>query len=202
VKPGVVPLALLSLLAEEPRNGYQLMQAIRQRSGGRWRPSSGSVYPALAKLRDRGMIEKVDGGASVAFEINAAGLTRLAQSRALAAPWEGEEKGTIAASKRLASLRSRLESAVEHVVRTGSPGHIERATAELRVASQAMREIVAGCPRAGRAATARRSQEAIGVACRALSETGERSTGWGRCVADAAEAPSLTRRTSSSTRPQ
>src|SRR5207302_352410 len=33
---GIVRVALLMLLAEEPRNGYQLMQAIEERSGGRW----------------------------------------------------------------------------------------------------------------------------------------------------------------------
>src|SRR5437588_6074187 len=49
---GDVRLALLRLLAEEPRNGYQLMQAIEERSEGFWRPSPGSVYPTLAQLED------------------------------------------------------------------------------------------------------------------------------------------------------
>jgi len=38
---GDVRMALLLLLAEEPRNGYQLMQTIEERSDGRWRPSPG-----------------------------------------------------------------------------------------------------------------------------------------------------------------
>ena len=58
---GDVRIALLMLLAEEPRNGYQLMQAIEERSGGRWRPSPGSVYPTLAQLEDEGLIRA--GGA-------------------------------------------------------------------------------------------------------------------------------------------
>src|SRR6202035_3063892 len=49
-REGHVRLALLRLLAEEPRNGYQLMQAIEERSEGVWRPSPGSVYPTLAQL--------------------------------------------------------------------------------------------------------------------------------------------------------
>src|SRR4051794_38537649 len=53
---GDVRAALLLLLAEEPRNGYQLMQEIEQRSGGVWRPSPGSVYPALAQLEDEGLV--------------------------------------------------------------------------------------------------------------------------------------------------
>src|SRR6201996_8527277 len=58
---GDVRLALLRLLSEEPRNGYQLMQTIEARSGGRWSPSPGSVYPTLAQLEDEGLIRSTDG---------------------------------------------------------------------------------------------------------------------------------------------
>src|SRR5690349_3759105 len=47
---GDVRTAILLLLAEEPRNGYQLMQEMEQRSEGAWRPSAGSVYPAIQLL--------------------------------------------------------------------------------------------------------------------------------------------------------
>jgi DNA-binding PadR family transcriptional regulator len=55
--------AILTLLAEEPLHGYELMRRISERSGGQWRPSPGSIYPALAKLRDEGLvlIEEEDG---------------------------------------------------------------------------------------------------------------------------------------------
>ncbi|HEY5287446.1 MAG TPA: PadR family transcriptional regulator, partial [Solirubrobacteraceae bacterium] len=42
---GDIRTAALLLLAEEPRNGYQIMQEVEQRSDGVWRPSPGSVYP-------------------------------------------------------------------------------------------------------------------------------------------------------------
>jgi DNA-binding PadR family transcriptional regulator len=60
---GDVRTAVLLLLAEEPRNGYQLMQELEERSGGTWRPSAGSIYPALQLLEDEGLIrsEQVDG---------------------------------------------------------------------------------------------------------------------------------------------
>src|SRR5689334_106535 len=60
---GDVRAAALILLAEEPRNGYQLMQEIEQRSGGVWRPSPGAVYPALAQLEDEALVrvEERDG---------------------------------------------------------------------------------------------------------------------------------------------
>jgi hypothetical protein len=53
---GDVRAALLVLLAEEPRNGYGLMQEIESRSEGAWRPSPGSVYPALQQLEDEGLV--------------------------------------------------------------------------------------------------------------------------------------------------
>ena len=51
---GDIRTAALLLLAEEPRNGYQIMQEVQERSDGVWRPSPGSVYPALAAARGRG----------------------------------------------------------------------------------------------------------------------------------------------------
>ena len=50
---GDIRTAALLLLAEEPRNGYQIMQEVEERSDGVWRPSPGSVYPALRSSRTR-----------------------------------------------------------------------------------------------------------------------------------------------------
>src|SRR5277367_1035656 len=60
---GDIRTAALLLLAEEPRNGYQIMQEVEDRSDGVWRPSPGSVYPALQQLEDEGLIrsEEIDG---------------------------------------------------------------------------------------------------------------------------------------------
>ena len=53
---GDVRAAALALLVEQPMNGYQILQEIGERSGGVWRPSPGSVYPALQQLEDEGLI--------------------------------------------------------------------------------------------------------------------------------------------------
>src|SRR3974377_2215514 len=45
VRRGDVRAAALALLAEEPRNGYQLIQEIAERSDGVWRATPRSVYP-------------------------------------------------------------------------------------------------------------------------------------------------------------
>jgi DNA-binding PadR family transcriptional regulator len=68
-----VRLALLLLLADEPRNGYGLMQAIEERSGGLWRPSPGSIYPTLSQLEDEGLIRAVAADSGKVYELTDAG---------------------------------------------------------------------------------------------------------------------------------
>src|SRR4051812_13840417 len=53
---GDVRTAVLMLLAEEPMHGYQLMQAIADRSDGRWTPSPGAIYPTINQLEDEGLV--------------------------------------------------------------------------------------------------------------------------------------------------
>src|SRR5215212_3139102 len=60
---GDVRGAILALLSERPMHGYQIIQEIGECTGGLWRPSPGSVYPALQHLEDEGLvaIEKAEG---------------------------------------------------------------------------------------------------------------------------------------------
>src|ERR1700733_12368926 len=53
---GEMRLAILSLLSEGPKHGYQLMKELAERSGGVYRASAGSVYPTLQQLEDEGMV--------------------------------------------------------------------------------------------------------------------------------------------------
>jgi DNA-binding PadR family transcriptional regulator len=54
---GDVRTAILKLLADEPMHGYQLMQAVADRTGGGWRLSPGAVYPTIAQLEDEGLVQ-------------------------------------------------------------------------------------------------------------------------------------------------
>src|SRR6266540_1969129 len=86
---GDVRAAALLLLAEEPRNGYQIMQEIEERSGGVWRPSPGSVYPALAQLEDEGLIRVEERDGRRTFALTDTGRAFVEERRAdLVAPWE------------------------------------------------------------------------------------------------------------------
>jgi len=91
---GNVRAAILLLLEEGPRNGYQVMQEIEQRSEGAWRPSPGSVYPAFQLLADEGLIhgEARDGGN--VFELTDAGRTYLDENREhFGNPWQQAAEG-------------------------------------------------------------------------------------------------------------
>jgi DNA-binding PadR family transcriptional regulator len=86
---GDVRAAVLLLLEEEPRNGYQLMQEIEERSGGVWRPSPGSIYPALSQLEDEGLVHSDESAGRRAFQLTDAGRAYLEENReALGSPWD------------------------------------------------------------------------------------------------------------------
>jgi DNA-binding PadR family transcriptional regulator len=86
---GDVRAAALLLLAEEPRNGYQIMQEIEQRSRGVWRPSPGSVYPALAQLEDEGLVRLDEREGRRTYVLTDAGSAYVEERREdLAAPWD------------------------------------------------------------------------------------------------------------------
>ena len=58
VRRGDVRAAILDLLGEgQPWNGYQIIQEIAARTEGVWRPSAGSVYPALQQLEDEALVQ-------------------------------------------------------------------------------------------------------------------------------------------------
>lgn len=77
---GELRLALLSLLADRPRHGYELIKAIEERTGGAYAPSPGAVYPTLQLLADEGLIaEQDDPGPRKAFRATEAGRAELSE---------------------------------------------------------------------------------------------------------------------------
>ena len=140
IRRGDVRAAILLLLEEQPRNGYQVMQELESRSGGVWRPSPGSVYPALQLLADEGLIrsEARDGGN--VFELTDAGKAHVEEHRErLGSPWEqaGEACPRACASSAACSARSRV--AVRQVMHAGTEAQVEgRVGAPHRDATRAL----------------------------------------------------------------
>ena len=140
---GDVRLALLILLGEEPRNGYQLMQTIEERSDGRWRPSPGSVYPTLAQLEDEGLIRGVDRDGAKLFEITEAGRERLEGSKVDPAPWAEEEDPDAPDLHKMAGLIIQIGKAAWQVAQEGDDRQTEQAYKTLAETRRALYRILA-----------------------------------------------------------
>jgi DNA-binding PadR family transcriptional regulator len=140
---GDVRLALLMLLALEPRNGYQLMQTIEERSGGRWRPSPGSVYPTLAQLEDEGLIRAAERDGAKLFEITDLGRERLGESKTDPAPWAEEDDPDAPDLHRMASLIIQIGKAAWQVAQEGDERQTEQAYQTLAETRRALYRILA-----------------------------------------------------------
>lgn len=75
---GHLRLYLLSLLADEPMHGYELILALEERFGGTYTPSAGTIYPRLAKLEEEGLVAKAPDGRKTVYNITDAGRAELA----------------------------------------------------------------------------------------------------------------------------
>jgi len=124
-----VRAAALSLLAEEPRNGYQIIQEIESKSRGVWRPSPGSVYPALAQLEDEGLIRAEDGeGGRKAFHLTDEGRAYVAgHADELRAPWDALAGSDADDVIDMRKLFGQVAMAAMQVVSVGTDAQIEAA---------------------------------------------------------------------------
>jgi DNA-binding PadR family transcriptional regulator len=141
---GDIRTAALLLLAEEPRNGYQIMQEVEQRSDGVWRPSPGSVYPALAQLEDEGLIRSTESDGRKLFEITDDGRARVAERPADAtAPWAQMSGEVSDEAHELIGQGRQVVFAAAQVMRTGSKAQIGKARDVLDTARRELYRILA-----------------------------------------------------------
>lgn len=90
---GDVKFFILEVLAQGPRHGYDVIAALEEKTGGRYRPSPGSVYPTLQLLEDGGYAtsDTVDG--KRVYTITDAGRKLLADKGPEADGEKSEEDG-------------------------------------------------------------------------------------------------------------
>jgi DNA-binding PadR family transcriptional regulator len=83
---GELPLVLLALIAERPRHGYEIMAELKRLFGPRYRPSPGSVYPAIEALGAEGLIDGQTHDSKTTYRVTATGEQAIEARRdALAA---------------------------------------------------------------------------------------------------------------------
>lgn len=80
---GDLHLVLLSLIAERPRHGYELIKSITVMANGVYSPSPGTIYPALTLLEEQGSIrEEESEGSRKRYAITEEGRAYLAENAA------------------------------------------------------------------------------------------------------------------------
>ncbi|BBY19128.1 PadR family transcriptional regulator [Mycolicibacterium litorale] len=134
---GDVRAAILTLLAERPMHGYEMIQEIAERSNGLWKPSPGSVYPTLQLLVDEGLIVGTETeGSKKLFEVTDDG--RAAAEKVETPPWE---QITDDAGPGHANLRTAVGQLMGAVAQSAYAASDEQQARILEIVNNARREI-------------------------------------------------------------
>ena len=141
---GDVRAAILALLREGPRNGYQIMSEIEERSGGAWRPSPGAVYPALQQLADEGLIEAEESAGRRAFSLTDEGRRYVEENPDMArAAWESMTQDEPDEMPGLFVQAARLGGTIVQVAHAGTPEQVHAAEELLEQTRRKMYQILA-----------------------------------------------------------
>ena len=147
VRRGDVRAAILDLLAEgEPWNGYQIIQEIGGRTQGVWRPSAGSVYPALQQLEDEALIKAEAAGEDrrrmyTLTEEGQAYVTEHADE--LKASWDAVTGSVNDTEVQLRHTIHQVMVAVSQVAQAGSAAQVQQAGKILADTRRALYRILA-----------------------------------------------------------
>ncbi len=126
--------------------GYELITALDEKSGGRWKPSPGSIYPALRRLEHRGFVISAEGDdGKRRFELTDLGRERVAEQRDSGheAPWDEHGLGRHGELRRAVS---ELSGPARQIGRFGSADQTELAVAVVKEATSKLYRILADGP--------------------------------------------------------
>lgn len=135
---GDVRAAILTLLAERPMHGYEMIQEIKERSGELWTPSPGSVYPTLQLLADEGLIADEGSGSRRLYTLTEEG--RAAAAKVETPPWEEIARD---ADPRDVSLRDAIGQLMGATVQVAQAASGDQKRRAVEVLNGARRELYA-----------------------------------------------------------
>jgi DNA-binding PadR family transcriptional regulator len=139
-----VRAAILALLREGPRTGYQIMAEIEERSGGAWRPSPGAVYPALAQLADEGLIIGEETSGRRSFSLTEAGREYVEQNPDMArGAWESAAQQEAWELPGLFAEAARLGGGIMQMAHAGTPDQLRAAERLLEQTRRRLYQILA-----------------------------------------------------------
>jgi DNA-binding PadR family transcriptional regulator len=133
---GDIKYLLLTLLAEQPQHGYQLIKELEARQGGFYRPSPGSVYPTLQLLEEGGYLtsEQVEG--KRVYTITDSGRELLAERDNA-----GGLREQVDAQQPLIELKEAMMELKGAVMQVARAGNLERVSRVREILKRAKREI-------------------------------------------------------------
>lgn len=143
VRKGNVRSAILSLLSQHSYNGYGMIGAIGAHTDGAWRPSPGSIYPALAALQAEGLIESTGDGKRTEFELTEAGKAYVAENiEEMAQVWADVNQEAGAGTELRLSM-GKLTGAVQQIGMGGTEEQLKTATEALDTARRTIYKLLA-----------------------------------------------------------
>jgi DNA-binding PadR family transcriptional regulator len=138
---GDVRAALLLLISEHAQNGYQLIQEIERRTDGIWKPSPGSVYPALQQLEDEGLVHTVEFEGKRTYELTPEGREYVESHRdELGDPFAAATGGM---DENVMDLRGLMFQVGAAAMQVAAAGHTEEARKILADTRRALYKILA-----------------------------------------------------------
>jgi DNA-binding PadR family transcriptional regulator len=154
VRRGEVRDAILAVLAREPMHGYRIIGELSARSGGRWKPSAGSIYPTLQQLEDEGLVTAVERDGKRTFSLTEAGREAASKVGARGEPqWQaapapgaadvGPEGNAAGDSPEVRDSLYQLSAAVAQAAQIGSPETVVRVRAVLADARKSIYRLLA-----------------------------------------------------------
>ncbi len=129
---GDVRAAILLLLAEQPRHGYEILTELADRSDGQWQPSPGSIYPVLKRLAREGLVTAAQEDGKRIFSLTDEGRAVVEAERASwGEPWAQSTNPDFEAAASLWAEGKQLGAAVWQVSQLNDQAQIDAATAAL-----------------------------------------------------------------------
>lgn len=124
-------------------HGYQLMQAIAERTGDAWRPSAGAIYPTIAQLEDEGLaVTSRDGGRRLVTLTDAGEAFLAERAEELGDPFAAFADRDSAGDLHLASRA--VQVAVRQVAVGGDEDQLKAAATVLERARRELYLLLAG----------------------------------------------------------
>lgn len=137
---GDVRAAILTVLAEEPMHGYQIIRKIEEHTDGAWKPSAGSVYPTLQMLADEGLVTSETMNDRKTYSLTEEGKEAAAEAHT---PWEREDDCETPGFASVSKAGIDLAQAITLVMRSGTHAQQEHTVEALNEARRKIYTILA-----------------------------------------------------------